>query len=153
MACGALYKPKYYKIYVVFLHTNPSKKWFLGGLFIKEKIECRDLGQNRQILIDVKKEKVYSGTINKIRYDRFEDTIKYMPHNKWLEFIKEARLIPDKNRTRNILIFRLLCSTGMRIGEFSKIKINQVDFENNTIEIPVEVTKKKREELLELIKN
>lgn len=32
----------------------------------------------------------------------------------------------------------------MRIGEFSQIKINQLDFENNLIEIPAEVTKTKK---------
>lgn len=104
--------------------------------------------QKRQILIDFKKEKIYGGTKTQIHYEQFEDTIKYMPYEKWLEFISKAKLIPDNNRTRNILIFKLLCSTGMRIGEFSQIKVSYLNFANNTIDLPFNITKTKKRRIV-----
>jgi integrase len=87
--------------------------------------------------------KIYKGRKEKY-YDRFEDTIKYIPIEKWKKFIQFVKEKEDKNRKRNILIFQLLLSTGMRIGEFSLIKINDIDFEESVIHIPFENTKTKK---------
>lgn len=107
-------------------------------------MDCRQELQKRHKVVDLEKGKVYVGTQEQVHYEQFEDTIKYMPYEKWKQFIQEAKLIPDRDRIRNILIFRLLVSTGARIFEFSQIKVNQLNFSNNTIDIPYEVTKTKK---------
>lgn len=69
-------------------------------------------------------------------YSKFEDTIKHFPYDKWIEFIQEIKLMKDRNRKRNILVFEMLLSTGMRIREFSLIQVKDVDFQYGLIDIP-----------------
>lgn len=89
--------------------------------------------------ITVEMLKAYKGK-NK-HYEIFEDTIKYFSYEKWIVFINFVKMTEDRNRKRNVLIFQLLLSTGMRISEFSQIKVNDIDFDNCTINIPYENTK------------
>lgn len=96
------------------------------------------------ILVDVEKEKVYKGTKNQIHYERFEDTIKYIDYSLWIKFIQFVKELEDANRLRNRLIFELLISTGMRIQEFSLIKVSDLDFQESMIRVPFENTKTKK---------
>lgn len=80
----------------------------------------------------------------KIHYESFEDTIKYISKEKLKEFLRRVRVIEDRNRNRNYIIFKLLISTGMRVGEFSKIKVNHINFKECSIFIPKENTKTKK---------
>lgn len=96
------------------------------------------------ILIDVQREKVYSGSKDQIHYERFEDTIKYIAFDDWLKFIQFVKELDDPNRFRNRLIFELLISTGMRINEFSLIKVSDLDFKQSMINVPFENTKTKK---------
>lgn len=98
----------------------------------------------KQILIDVKREKIYEGTKEQIHYERFEDTIKYIAYDDWLKFIQFVKELEDPNRFRNRLIFELLISTGMRINEFSLIKVADIDFKQSMINVPFENTKTKK---------
>ncbi len=101
--------------------------------------------------------KVYKGREAK-HYERFEDTIKYLNEEQIKKFLLHVKQKEDKNRQRNRLIFELLLSTGMRITEFSLIKVSDIDFEQCLINIPFNNTKTakrriarvKRELLLDL---
>jgi len=64
-------------------------------------------------------------------------SIKYLEKGEWNR-LKEV--IDD---TRDRLMIKLLYSTGCRVGEFTKIKIEDMDFENGYIRIPAEHTKTK----------
>ena len=97
-----------------------------------------------QILIDINKEKSYKGNEEQIHYERFEDTIKYIPFEDYKKFIQFVKELDDKNRFRNRLIFELLISTGMRVEEFSLIKISDLDFKQSMISVPYENTKTKK---------
>jgi len=74
-------------------------------------------------------------------YEKFEDTIKYIPEDQLKIFLQFVRELEDKNRTRNKLIFELWISIGSRIGEFSLIKVSDVDFNSCTINLPQSNTK------------
>jgi len=87
--------------------------------------------------------KVYKGR-EQIHYERFEDTIKYLTEEQLKMYIEEVKKKEDKNRHRNKLIFNLLISTGMRVTEFSLIKVQDIDFEQNLINVPYENTKTKK---------
>ena len=95
------------------------------------------------MMIDVEREKVYKGH-DAMHYERFEDTIKYLSEEEWDLFIKHVREKDDPNRQRNRLIFEMLLSTGMRVEEFSLMKVSDIDFKSCIINIPVENTKSKR---------
>lgn len=82
--------------------------------------------------------------MNKIRYDQFEDTIKYMPEQDWKIFLETLRESEDRNRARNKLMIQLLLRSGTRVNEFSKIKVCDLDFTNGTIKIPWANTKTKK---------
>ena len=69
-------------------------------------------------------------------------TIRAIPRDKIDQFLKLVSGTEDLHRTRNHLIFRLLLSTGMRVGEFSKIKVNDLE-PPNKIYIPAVNTKNK----------
>ena len=77
-------------------------------------------------------------------YESFEDTIKYLNEEEWILFINHVKQKDDPNRQRNRLIFECLLSTGMRIEEFSLIKVSDIDFKNGLINIPHENTKTKK---------
>jgi len=65
----------------------------------------------------------------------FKETIKYLKHEEW------DKLRSSIDNYRNKLIIEILYSTGMRVGEFVKVKISDINFEERFISIPAENTK------------
>lgn len=63
--------------------------------------------------------------------------IKYLKKGEWL------RLIESVDNYRDKLIVKLLYSTGMRVGELAKLKVEDIDFQERFIHIPAENTKTK----------
>lgn len=63
--------------------------------------------------------------------------IKYLKKEEW------DKLRSSIDNYRDKLIISILYSTGMRIGEFTKVKIEDIDFEERFITIPAENTKTK----------
>jgi len=61
--------------------------------------------------------------------------IKYLKKEEWL------RLLESVDNYRDKLIVKLLYSTGMRVGELAKLKVEDIDFQERFIHIPVENTK------------
>ena len=61
--------------------------------------------------------------------------IKYLKKEEWL------RLIESIDNYRDKLIVKLLYSTGMRVGELAKLKVEDIDFHERFIHIPAENTK------------
>ncbi|MBA7492921.1 Tyrosine recombinase XerD [subsurface metagenome] len=61
--------------------------------------------------------------------------IKYLKKEEWL------RLIESVDNYRDKLIVKLLYSTGMRVGELAKLKVEDIDFQERFIRIPAENTK------------
>lgn len=84
-----------------------------------------------------------SNTFDKKHYEDFEKTIKYFPKDKWDLFIELAAEKEDRNRRRNVLIFRLLLSLGARVEEFSLIKRAEIDFREGLVVIHDENSKSK----------
>ena len=67
----------------------------------------------------------------------FSETIKYLRREEWERF----RSSVDDYRDR--LLVTILYWTGMRVGEFTKVKIEDIDFEERLISVPAENTKTK----------
>ena len=63
--------------------------------------------------------------------------IKYLKKEEWLCLIESVDDYRDK------LIVKLLYSTGMRVGELTKLKVEGIDFQERFIHIPAENTKTK----------
>ena len=63
--------------------------------------------------------------------------IKYLKRQEWEELRGSIDNIRDK------LIIGLLYATGLRVGELSKLRIEEIDFEERFISIPWENTKTK----------
>ena len=61
--------------------------------------------------------------------------IKYLKKQEWLCLIESIDNYRDK------LIVKLLYSTGMRVGELAKLKVEDIDFHERFIHIPAENTK------------
>lgn len=61
--------------------------------------------------------------------------IKYLKKEQWHSLIESIDNYRDK------LIVKLLYSTGMRVGELSKLKVEDIDFQERFIHIPAENTK------------
>ncbi|MBA7495219.1 Tyrosine recombinase XerD [subsurface metagenome] len=61
--------------------------------------------------------------------------LKYLKREEWL------RLIESVDNYRDKLIVKLLYSTGMRVGELAKLKLEDIDFQERFIHIPAENTK------------
>ena len=61
--------------------------------------------------------------------------IKYLKKQEWL------RLIESVDNYRDKLILKLLYSTGMRVGELTKLKVEDIDFHERFIHIPAGNTK------------
>ena len=61
--------------------------------------------------------------------------IKYLKKEEWL------RLIESVDSYRDKLIVKLLYSIGMRVGELTKLKVGDIDFQERFIHIPAENTK------------
>ena len=68
---------------------------------------------------------------------RNNSEIKYLKKDEW------TRLIETIDNYRDKLIVKLLYSTGMRVGELSKMKVEDIDFTERFIHIPAENTKTK----------
>ena len=68
---------------------------------------------------------------------RNNSEIKYLKNEEWV------RLIEAIDNYRDKLIVKLLYSTGMRVGELSKMKVEDIDFSERFIHIPAENTKTK----------
>lgn len=64
-----------------------------------------------------------------------KDSIKYFKREEW----KKLRGSIDNYRDK--LIISLLYSTGMRVGEFTKLKVEDIDFPETFISVPAENTK------------
>jgi len=63
--------------------------------------------------------------------------IKYLKNEEW------SRLLETIDNYRDKLIVKLLYATGMRVGELSKLKLKDIDFQERFIHIPAENTKTK----------
>jgi len=63
--------------------------------------------------------------------------IKYLKREEWEQLRASIDNVRDK------LIIQILYSTGMRVGELSKLKIEEMDFEERFVWIPWENTKTK----------
>ena len=61
--------------------------------------------------------------------------IKYLKKQEWLCLLESVDNYRDK------LIVKLLYSTGMRVGELAKLKVEDIDFHERFIHIPAENTK------------
>ena len=61
--------------------------------------------------------------------------IKYLKKEQWHCLLESADNYSDK------LIVKLLYSTGMRVGELAKLKVEDIDFQERFIHIPAENTK------------
>ncbi len=73
-----------------------------------------------------------SGSIHRTSKNR---EIKYLKKEEWL------RLMESVDNYRDKLIVKLLYSTGMRVGELAKLKVEDIDFHERFIHIPAENTK------------
>ena len=67
----------------------------------------------------------------------FKNSIKYLKREDW----DKLRASIDNHRDK--LIITLLYRTGMRVGEFVKLRVEDIDFEERFIRIPSENTKTK----------
>ena len=65
----------------------------------------------------------------------FQDSIKYLKREEW------DKLRESIDNYRDKLIITLLYSTGMRVGEFTKLEVQDIDFPERFIRIPLENTK------------
>jgi len=65
----------------------------------------------------------------------FKDNIKYLKKDEW------DKLRGSIDSYRDKLMITLLYSTGMRVGEFTKLTVEDIDFEERFIRIPPENTK------------
>ena len=68
---------------------------------------------------------------------RNNSEMKYLKNEEWV------RLIETIDNYRDKLIVKLLYATGMRVGELSKMKVEDIDFSERFIHIPAENTKTK----------
>ena len=64
--------------------------------------------------------------------------IKYLKTGEW------AKLISICDNFRDRLILKFLYLSGMRVGEFAKIKVEDIDFKERFIFVPAENTKTKQ---------
>ena len=71
----------------------------------------------------------------KIQKRNFKDSIKYLKKDEW------DKLRGSIDNYRDKLIITLLYATGMRISEFCKLRVEDVDFGERFIRIPPENTK------------
>ncbi len=65
----------------------------------------------------------------------FKNSIKYLKKEQW------DRLRGSIDNYRDKLIVTLLYATGTRVGEFTKLKVEDIDFEERFIRIPAENSK------------
>ncbi|MBA7496943.1 Tyrosine recombinase XerD [subsurface metagenome] len=72
-----------------------------------------------------------------VKKQNFTNTIKYLKKEEW------DKLRSSIDNYRDKLIISILYSTGMRIGEFTKLKIEDIDFQERFITLSAENTKTK----------
>ena len=65
----------------------------------------------------------------------FKDSIKYLKKEEW----DKLRVTIDSYRDK--LIVTLLYATGMRVGEFTRLRVEDIDFSERFIRIPPENSK------------
>lgn len=70
--------------------------------------------------------------------------VKYLEKNQLREFVKYWKKNPRKYQKRNLLIFELLIETGALVEEFSRIKIKDIHFNDNVIDLNSKVYKRPR---------
>ena len=73
--------------------------------------------------------------IRKRNNQSFKNSIKYLKKEEW------DKLRASIDNCRDKLIITLLYSTGMRVGEFTKLRVDDIDFAERFITIPPENTK------------
>jgi len=73
--------------------------------------------------------------IRKRNIRSFKNSIKYLKKEEW------EKLRGSIDNYRDKLIITLLYSTGMRVGEFTKLRVEEIDFEERFIRIPPENSK------------
>jgi len=73
--------------------------------------------------------------MSKIQKRNFKDSIKYLKKDEW------DKLKGSIDNYRDKLIITLLYATGMRVGEFTKLKLEDIDFSERFIRIPPENSK------------
>ncbi len=71
----------------------------------------------------------------KIQKRNFRDSIKYLKKDEW------QQLKGSIDNYRDKLIITLLYSTGMRVGEFTNLEVEDIDFPERFIRIPAENSK------------
>jgi len=72
-----------------------------------------------------------------VKKQSFKNTIKYLKKEEW------DRLRGSIDNFRDKLIVTILYSTGMRVGEFTKLNVQDIDFQERFITIAAENTKTK----------
>lgn len=72
------------------------------------------------------------------RHVPFQDNIKYLSKEE------TKRLLSIIDNIRDKIIIKLMYSTGMRVGEITKIQYDDIDFLDHKINIPAQNTKSKR---------
>ena len=73
--------------------------------------------------------------IGKQNIRSFKNSIKYLKNEEW------DKLRGSIDNYRDKLIITLLYSTGMRVGEFVKLRVENIDFAERFITVPPENTK------------
>jgi len=73
--------------------------------------------------------------IRKRNTGSFKNSIKYLKKEEW------DKLRGSIDNYRDKLIISLLYSTGMRVGEFVKLRVEDIDFEERFIRVPPENSK------------
>lgn len=68
------------------------------------------------------------------KYPSFKNSIKYLKREEW------GKLRASIDNYRDKLIITLLYLTGMRVGEFVRLRVEEIDFEERFIRIPAENT-------------
>ena len=72
-----------------------------------------------------------------VKIQSFKNSIKYLRREDW------EKLRGSVDNYRDKLIITVLYATGMRVGEFTKLKVEDLDFEERFIRVPAENTKTK----------
>ncbi len=100
---------------------------FFNYLEFSEKIVVSPL---RKIKVEIKQDKVAPSLLT---IDDLERLFNYL--YKQRDTLKHTSLFACKVLIRDIAIFELLLSTGMRVSELSDLKKSDIDLEANTIQI------------------
>jgi len=86
----------------------------------------------------VQKEEILSNVKLSQKYEKFGENFRYLTLNELQKFMD---VIDNLNHK---LMMRLIYESGCRVGEFVKIQLKHLDFNNNTVFFPAENTKTKQ---------